>query len=58
VDGYLVMMLLGAAIAVTGIAMTAYTFLLTPAEGVDIGGGFVAVAGVVVLATGAALRGE
>ncbi len=57
-DRWLAMMLIGAALAVTGIAMTAYTLFLTPAEGVDIRGGFVAVAGFVLLATGGALRGE
>lgn len=51
-------MVLGAAVASVGVWMTTYTFALAPEEGVDIGGGFLFVVGVVLLAPGRALRGE
>ena len=51
-------MLLGAALALTGVAMTAYTLVTRPEDGVDIGGGFVAFAGLFLLALAGAMRGE
>ncbi len=57
-DRYFAAMLLGAALALTGVAMTAYTLFIEPDEGVNIGGGFVVLAGLFVLALGGALRGE
>lgn len=57
-DRYLALMLLGGAVALVGVGMTTYTLAVTPEAGVNIGGGFVVVAGVVLLALGGALRGE
>jgi hypothetical protein len=58
VDKYLAMMIVGGVVATTGVAMTAYTLFVTPAEGVNIGGPFIATLGLTLLATGGALRGE
>lgn len=51
-------MLLGGAMASIGVGMTAYTLFVTPNEGVNIGSGFVALLGLVLLAIGGALRSE
>lgn len=51
-------MLVGGAIALAGVAFTAYTLLATPDEGVNIGGGFAVVVGVLLLAVGGAMRSE
>jgi len=44
--------------ALTGVAFTAYTLFVMPSEGVNIGGGVLAIFGVVLLAVGGAMRGE
>lgn len=41
-----------------GAFMTAFTFLVTPEEGVNIGVGYIAMAGLFMLALGGALRGQ
>ena len=58
VDRYLAAMLLGGAMALSGVGMTAYTLFVTPDEGVNIGGGLVALLGLVLIAVGGALRSE
>jgi len=42
----------------TGVALTAYTLFVTPSEGVNIGGGVLAMFGLALLTVGGALRGE
>ncbi len=57
-DRYLVMMVAGAITMLVGFGMTAFTLLVEPEEGVNIGGGFIGVAGLFVLALAGALGGE
>ncbi len=52
------MMVAGAITMLVGFGMTAFTLLVEPEEGVNIGGGFIGVAGLFVLALAGALGGE
>jgi hypothetical protein len=55
---YLMMMVVGAVLVLVGVGMSVFTAVTAPEEGANIGGGIIAVAGMVLLATGGALRGD